>query len=237
MCVSQIKHITGPKTGWNRSRQVFFGFLIFRQRLQLGTEKIPNLCNRNRWSGLLQLGSVRFPSFFQSSELDLRTLFMDAQGINLTIFLDALSWGDPDCNLDKIRYAQTGLILSEELPLILQGWWKPPRVPGSPHARTQGATEALNNFTSSCFSVIAEKELENLTPLFFSHTACDVMQDELTSIKIPDAVGTVQRLAPCLWSLLHGMAVTRQQQENNTRKNPNTVSFVLNNKNSSQLYF
>jgi hypothetical protein len=24
--------------------------------------------------------------------------FMDAQGINLTIFLDALSWGDPECN-------------------------------------------------------------------------------------------------------------------------------------------
>ena len=27
-------------------------------------------------------------------------------GINLTIFLDALSWGDPECNLNKIRYAQ-----------------------------------------------------------------------------------------------------------------------------------
>ena len=156
--------------------------------------------------------------------------FMDAQGINLTIFLDALSWGDPECNSDKIRYARTGLLLSEELPLILQRWWKPPRVPGSPHARTQGATEALNNFASSCFSVIAEKELEKLTPLFFSHTAHDVTEDELTSIKIPDAVETVQRLAPCLWSLLHGMAVTQRQQENNTRKNPNTVSYVLNNR-------
>ena len=27
--------------------------------------------------------------------------FMDAQGLNLTIFLDALSWGDPDCNSPK----------------------------------------------------------------------------------------------------------------------------------------
>ena len=45
---------------------------------------------------------------------------MDAQGLNLTIFLDALSWGDLDCNSPKIRYARTGLLLSEELPSILQ---------------------------------------------------------------------------------------------------------------------
>ena len=74
MCVSKVKHMTGRKTGCNRSRPVFFGFSIFQQTLQLATEKIQNLCNRNRWSGLLQLGSVRFRSFFQSSELDLRTL-------------------------------------------------------------------------------------------------------------------------------------------------------------------
>lgn len=150
--------------------------------------------------------------------------FMDAQGLNLTIFLDALSWGDPDCNSPKIRYARTGLLLSEELPLILQRWWKPPRVPGSPHARFQGATAALDNFSTNCFSAIAEKELENLTPLFFSHTGQDVTEDELTSIKIPDAVKSVQALAPGLWKLFHGMAVTRRQKEKNTRKNPNKVS-------------
>ena len=69
--------MTGRKTGCNRSRPVFFGFSIFRQTSQLATEKIQNLCNRNRWSGLLQLGSVRFRSFFQSSELDLWTLCTD----------------------------------------------------------------------------------------------------------------------------------------------------------------
>ena len=74
MCVSKVQHMTGRKTGCNRSRPVFFGFSIFRQTSQLATEKIQNLCNRNWWSGLLRLGSVRFRSFFQSSELDLRTL-------------------------------------------------------------------------------------------------------------------------------------------------------------------
>ena len=68
--------MTGRKTGCNRSRPVFFGFSIFRQTSQLATEKNQNLCNRNWWSGLFQLGSVRFRSFFQSSELDLRTLYI-----------------------------------------------------------------------------------------------------------------------------------------------------------------
>ena len=62
-----------PNT-WRDERPVFFGFSIFWQTSQLATEKIQNLCNHNRWSGLLRLGSVQFRSFFQSSELDLRTL-------------------------------------------------------------------------------------------------------------------------------------------------------------------
>ena len=76
MCLSKVQHVTGRKTGCNRSRPIFFGFSIFRQTSQLATKKIQNLCNRNQWSGLLQLGSVRFWSFFQSSELDLQTLPM-----------------------------------------------------------------------------------------------------------------------------------------------------------------
>ena len=59
---------------WRDERPVFFGFLIFRQTSQLATENFQNLCNCNWWSSLMQLGSVQFRSFFQSSKLDLRTL-------------------------------------------------------------------------------------------------------------------------------------------------------------------
>ena len=79
MCVSKVQHMMGRNTGFNRSRPVFSGFSVFRQTSQLATKKIQNLCNRNRWSGLLQLGSVRFRSFFQSSELDLRTLWLNEE--------------------------------------------------------------------------------------------------------------------------------------------------------------
>ena len=101
MCVSKVQHATGRKTGCNRSRPVFFGFSIFRQPSQLATEKNQNLRNRNRWSGLLRLGSVRFRSFFQSSELDLRTLikstFQDPLAKKFHFFPFKLFWrASPD---------------------------------------------------------------------------------------------------------------------------------------------
>jgi hypothetical protein len=56
---------------------------------------------------------------------------MEDLGINLTIFLDALSWGDAACISNAtVRYARTGLMKSKELPLILHRWWKPPRAAG-----------------------------------------------------------------------------------------------------------
>ena len=69
-------HERSVATGLDR---FFFGFSISWQMSQLATEKIQNLCNRNWWSSLLQLGSVRFRSFFQSSELDLRTLLTNVK--------------------------------------------------------------------------------------------------------------------------------------------------------------
>ena len=52
--------------------QFFFSFTIFQQMLQLATKKFQNLCNCNWWSGLLQLGSAWFLSFFHPSKLDLQ---------------------------------------------------------------------------------------------------------------------------------------------------------------------
>ena len=45
----------------------------------------------------------------------------DSLGINLPIFLDALSWGDSECITDaKIRYERSTLVNSKELPGILR---------------------------------------------------------------------------------------------------------------------
>ena len=69
-----------------------FGFSIFQQILQLATENFQNLCNCNWWSGLLQLGSVRFRSFFQSSELDLWTLLEGLSHNETVLTVCCLLW-------------------------------------------------------------------------------------------------------------------------------------------------
>ena len=69
-----------------------FGFWIFQQILQLATKKFQNLCNCNWWSGLLQLGSVRFRSFFQSSEPDLQTLLEGLSHNETVLTVCCLIW-------------------------------------------------------------------------------------------------------------------------------------------------
>ncbi|KAJ7938842.1 hypothetical protein B0H13DRAFT_1496236, partial [Mycena leptocephala] len=104
---------------------------------------------------------------------------MDGIGINVPIFLDALSWGDAACTLDaKIRYERSALLNSTELPNILQRWWKPPRRPGSKKARPKGATAAMQNFAFNCSLQVLELELENLADIFKSPAGPDVTEEE-----------------------------------------------------------
>ena len=70
--------------------------------------------------------------------------FMSAMNLDLTGFLDALSWGDTSCfNDPKILYARSTLLKSNRLPIILHHWWKPLRTPGSHNKRPDGATETM----------------------------------------------------------------------------------------------
>ncbi|KAJ7221480.1 hypothetical protein GGX14DRAFT_353660, partial [Mycena pura] len=47
--------------------------------------------------------------------------FMKEQGLDVAIFLDALCWGDEQCHSDsQVIFAPTGLMVSKELPRILQ---------------------------------------------------------------------------------------------------------------------
>jgi hypothetical protein len=54
--------------------------------------------------------------------------YMRSQGLNLPLFLHALSWGNESCISDEqVQYARTSLMVSEELPEILERWYCPPR--------------------------------------------------------------------------------------------------------------
>jgi hypothetical protein len=153
--------------------------------------------------------------------------FMAGLGINLPIFLDALSWGDAACIFDaKVRYARTGLMKSKELPLILRQWWKPPRTPGSGNSRSAGATTVMEQFAQECTAKVMHRELEKLAALFKSPPGDDVAEEQLTGTSFNETINKVQKISPHLWSLLHGLAYREQQQENNTRKSPEKASML-----------
>jgi hypothetical protein len=145
-------------------------------------------------------------------------------GINLTIFLDAVSWGDPECTADaKVRSARTGLMKSQELPSILQRWWKPPRTPGSSNARTAGATHVMTSFACQCYLTAVDMELEQMGSLFKSPVGDDVAEDHLTAVRFADLIKEVKERGPLLWSILYKLAYREDQLARNTHKNADKV--------------
>jgi hypothetical protein len=135
-------------------------------------------------------------------------------GINLVLFLDAVSWGNPACIADlKIRSAQTGLMKSQELPSILRRWWKPPRPPGSSNARSAGATDVMMSFARECYLTVVDKKLEKMVPLFKSPLGDDVTEDHLTGVVFTDLIEEVKKRGPFLWSILHRPTSAKYSQE------------------------
>jgi hypothetical protein len=149
---------------------------------------------------------------------------MDALGINVPIFLDALSWGDAECIQDaKIRYARSALMNSEELPGILRWWWKPPRSATSKKKHPKGARHVMEAFAADCVQNVLDRELEAISASLLSPTGEDIKEETFTSLIFDQMISSMKTDAPTLWKLLRGMAYTQKQQKVNTEKNPDKV--------------
>jgi hypothetical protein len=150
--------------------------------------------------------------------------FMDSQSINLPIFLDALSWGDPGCHSDpKVQYARTALMVSDELPGILERWYKPPRTQREKKGgRPAGAQQTLREFALQCVSGCVDREMKISAPLFLSPP--DVMSEEhLTSLNFSNLKSKVIQTAPIFWNILRIAAYSQRQGIRNKHKDPDMV--------------
>ncbi|KAJ7681420.1 hypothetical protein B0H17DRAFT_1230726 [Mycena rosella] len=106
---------------------------------------------------------------------------MEANGINLPIFLDALSWGDCNCITNaKIQSARSALMHREELPGIIRCWWHPPLLRGSHHTRPKGGRDVLESLAEEVMRSTIERELESLAKILCSPAGKDVDEEELT---------------------------------------------------------
>ncbi|TBU26765.1 hypothetical protein BD311DRAFT_779457 [Dichomitus squalens] len=135
--------------------------------------------------------------------------YMESVDMNLPLFLDALSWGDDACIADpKVQYERTALMGSEELPRILERWYKVPRASASRHhhVRPQGAREALEEFALGCAEEMVDRELEASSHLFRSPSDC-LSEEGLTRFRFSEVAERLQDKvlgAPSVWRLIHG---------------------------------
>lgn len=147
---------------------------------------------------------------------------MDAQNIDLPIFLWALSWNIDGLITDhQARYQRTTLMLSDELPDILSAWETPPRHHGH-GVRTKGGREAVRGFALELVSRLVEEEIEEVVSQM-RRPPEEMTEDTLLSINWQDVINETRVAAPITWGLLRRAAYTPSQDIRNTVKSPDAV--------------
>ncbi|KAJ7256724.1 hypothetical protein C8J57DRAFT_1650115, partial [Mycena rebaudengoi] len=150
---------------------------------------------------------------------------MSSQGLALPHFLDFLSWGNPECHTNRrVQYHHTTLIVSDELPRILERWHRPPRRSGSGRgARPAGARQVQEEFAASCVSSCVEREIKLSAPLFLSPPE-ELSEEHLTSFDFESFKFQVKRRNPTLRNLLRHSAYSALQESRNKEKDPEMAS-------------
>ncbi len=152
--------------------------------------------------------------------------FMNNLELDLPTFLNYVSWGLEETIEDPvIRYARTALMVSDELPHILQKWHQPPRIHDR-GIRTQGARTPMTAWAENIIKRKINKEMRALAPLTRSAPE-DLTEEMLLDIKLSDMITRTKAAAPTLWSILQSASYTPLQAKRNTYKTPDTVHHLI----------
>lgn len=149
------------------------------------------------------------------------------EGLNLPLFLDAVFYGDPGCHNDgSVQYQRTALMVSDELPVLLERWYQPPsRSQGLRGQRPTSATKKIVNFARNIINREIDREMKRTANLFLSSP--DLLSKEhLLSLNFHAMINECQLHAPTMWGTFRKAAYTAEQDEHNTRKNPDMVSLM-----------
>ena len=129
---------------------------------------------------------------------------IDEVGLDLPIFLDALSWGCDAVTEDSVAKYQRGLLMnSVELPQILDQW-----------ERSRSAHPVLVAHSLNLVNRLVEKEMSAVV----DHLRCaskDLTEENLVSITEGEMVSRLKPAAPTLWKLLKSASQTSQQERRN----------------------
>ncbi|KAF8234251.1 hypothetical protein L208DRAFT_1394424, partial [Tricholoma matsutake] len=129
---------------------------------------------------------------------------MDTLHLNLPLFLWAISWNVPKLiSNNRVRFARTALMVSDELPGILAHCHRPPCSHGQGIC-TKATRKALNDWA--------------LETIYLS-------EEVLLSISWKEMIPEVKSKAPTLWKRFRYTLYTPRQEEQNQLKDPDMVQF------------
>ena len=138
-------------------------------------------------------------------------------------FLDTLCWGNKPAIVDPTaKYARTGLMHSDQLVTVVSRWLTPPRMsPGRP--RAEGAKHILLLLVTSTVKETINNEMSAVVKELKEGLA-DVTEQSVLGIVIEEVQGKVQNTAPVFYNLVKTAAWSKEQEEQNTLKDPTKVS-------------
>jgi hypothetical protein len=144
--------------------------------------------------------------------------------LNLAVLLEAVFWGCEELVDDsEARWARTVLLSSEQLPSILQRWYKPPAKHNKSHNRGQGARSVMAAWADHNVISRMDKELHQLTK-FYRPPEDFLTESFLLSIKFKDIVTKFMHDAPTTWNIFRRSVFSRRQEKRNSSKIPDLVS-------------
>lgn len=134
---------------------------------------------------------------------------MEREGIDMPIFLDAISWGDAECiTNDKVRYARTALMGSRQLPGILKRWYNPPRSK-SKGQRAKGGHDHMEKFAIDCIAEKIQKEMDGAADMF-KIPETHIVEENLLSLHLHELKLQARDEMPVFWSFLE--SVTKKKR-------------------------
>lgn len=152
--------------------------------------------------------------------------FMRSKDLDLPLLLSALSYEDNTLVRNgTARYERTALLVSTELPNILQKWFRPPRRHNG-GIKTKGGSRAIGPFAVQLVEDMLHREMVAVGK-FMRSKPRDLSEQTLLSIKWKEMIASVQDKAPILWKLLRRCSWTSRQQKRNTLKSPDSVCHKL----------
>ncbi|KAH9953951.1 hypothetical protein BC827DRAFT_1158994 [Russula dissimulans] len=125
---------------------------------------------------------------------------MRSLGLNLPVFLWAISWNVNELTSDPTVAAErAALMVSKELPGILSHWRRPPQTHNA-GIRTQAAYSTMNAFALDTISELVGKEMGALAKVLVSPLD-DLSEESLLEIHWKELALEVNSVAPTTWTI------------------------------------